>query len=58
MSQQSVSRRRGGRRWRAQAVLRKQRIDRVSRLEGLAVVVLLTLGERLAATRKGAPRSR
>jgi hypothetical protein len=41
MSQQAVSRRRGGRRWRAHAVLRKQRTDRVRRLKGLAVVVLL-----------------
>jgi hypothetical protein len=60
MSQQAVSRRRGGRRWRAQAVLRKQRTGRVRGLEGLAVVVLLTLGERPAAVRdaEGAPRSR
>jgi hypothetical protein len=51
MSQQSVSRRRGGRRWRGPAVLRNQRTDRERQLAGLAVVVLFTLGERVAAVR-------
>jgi hypothetical protein len=51
MSQQSV--RQAARRsaLHAQAVLRKQRVDRERRLEGLAVEVLTALGERDAAVR-------
>jgi hypothetical protein len=51
MSQQSV--RRSARRSAldAQAVLRKQRADRERRLHGLAVTVLIALGERDTAVR-------
>jgi hypothetical protein len=41
----------------AQAVLRKERVDRVRRLEGLAVAVLTALGERDALVRDAERRA-
>jgi hypothetical protein len=57
MSQQSV--RQAARRSAldAQAVLRKERVDRERRLEGLAVEVLTALGERDAAVRDAERRA-
>jgi hypothetical protein len=49
MSQQSVRQAARREALDAQAVLRKQRVDRQRRLEGLAVTALTALGERDAA---------
>jgi hypothetical protein len=50
MSQQSVGRQRGGRRWAQLA--RRRRAERARPLDGLAVDVLVAVGERDAAIRR------